>query len=136
MTCIIDNSWAAAYFMSDEDVPEVIDFFEHLKAEDRILIPVLFWVEYNNVLKTGIRRKRITKAQAGQALDDFSSYRFETIAEYGLDFSKRVLDVACQYDLSSYDATYLELALRKNAALATLDDRLKAAAVKAGVEVK
>jgi predicted nucleic acid-binding protein len=39
------------------------------------------------------------------------------------------------YTLTSYDALYLELALRENMPLATEDKKLKASAVAAGVEV-
>jgi len=41
--------------------------------------------------------------------------------------------VASQFDLSSYDAAYLELALRKGAGLATLDQHLASMAHRAGV---
>jgi predicted nucleic acid-binding protein len=37
------------------------------------------------------------------------------------------------YNLSTYDAAYLELAMRWGVQLATLDDKLKAAAAAAGV---
>jgi predicted nucleic acid-binding protein len=44
-----------------------------------------------------------------------------------------VLSVARAQNLSVYDAAYLELALRRGLALATLDDKLKAAATAVGV---
>jgi predicted nucleic acid-binding protein len=37
--------------------------------------------------------------------------------------------------MSAYDATYLELVLRKSSSLATLDDHLRSAAQEAGVEI-
>ncbi len=46
-----------------------------------------------------------------------------------------VVDLARAQNLSAYDAAYLELALRRGLALATLDDRLKDAAVAAGVDL-
>jgi predicted nucleic acid-binding protein len=42
-------------------------------------------------------------------------------------------DLARTHSLSVYDATYLELARRRGRPLATLDDRLRAAAAAAGV---
>jgi predicted nucleic acid-binding protein len=45
------------------------------------------------------------------------------------------LNLARRYKLSSYDASYLELALRQGVALATLDTDLRKAAKKAGVEI-
>ena len=47
----------------------------------------------------------------------------------------RVLELAREHGLTVYDAYYLELALRERAALATLDDDLRAAARRAGALV-
>jgi predicted nucleic acid-binding protein len=47
----------------------------------------------------------------------------------------RTLGLARSYLLSAYDAAYLELAIRENAALATLDKALRRAAKRAGVPV-
>jgi predicted nucleic acid-binding protein len=44
-----------------------------------------------------------------------------------------VLDLARSEGLSSYDASYLDLAIREHAALATLDERLRQAANLRGV---
>lgn len=48
---------------------------------------------------------------------------------------KRTLVLARRHGLSTYDATYLELAIRADAALATLDRPLAAAAKREGVIV-
>lgn len=45
------------------------------------------------------------------------------------------LQLARRFKLSSYDASYLELALREGLALATLDDQLRAAMVQTGVSL-
>ena len=46
-----------------------------------------------------------------------------------------VLEAARTYDLSAYDAAYLDLAAVRGLPLATVDDRLRAACARAGVEV-
>ena len=43
------------------------------------------------------------------------------------------LSLARDHNLSAYDAAYLELAMRRGLPLATLDDKLKAAAQAVGV---
>jgi predicted nucleic acid-binding protein len=43
--------------------------------------------------------------------------------------------LAMEYELTAYDAAYLELAQRKGLGLATLDQRLHSAALRAGVKV-
>jgi predicted nucleic acid-binding protein len=45
-----------------------------------------------------------------------------------------ILHLAKRYKLSSYDAAYLELAMREGLQLATLDDALEKAARKAGIK--
>lgn len=47
----------------------------------------------------------------------------------------RTLARARAYNLSTYDASYLELALREGLPLATLDKDLKKAAIKAHIEI-
>ena len=47
--------------------------------------------------------------------------------------SQQILPLARTYQLSGYDAAYLELALREGLPLATVDGNLKTAAVAAGV---
>jgi len=49
------------------------------------------------------------------------------------DHVSNVLPLARVYDLSAYDAAYLELAIRHNAPLVTLDGDMRKAAKKAGV---
>ena len=46
---------------------------------------------------------------------------------------REILDLAREQELSSYDASYLELAIREGLPLATLDGRLKDAAARVGV---
>jgi predicted nucleic acid-binding protein len=45
------------------------------------------------------------------------------------------LQLARRYRLSSYDASYLQLALREAVPIATLDEGLRRAATKAGVKI-
>jgi predicted nucleic acid-binding protein len=46
-----------------------------------------------------------------------------------------LIAAARQSGLTAYDAAYFELALRRNLPLATLDDRMRAAAQRAGIEL-
>jgi len=58
-------------------------------------------------------------------LDDFTSY----LAFQG------IIDIAREYNLTAYDAAYLELALRRNLPIATLDNPLAKAAKKLEIPV-
>jgi predicted nucleic acid-binding protein len=135
MIYITDNSFCIAFVMPDECNPTVDTFFDFLTPTDTLLVPQLWWYELANTLRTSIRRKRISIDEAYTAIGLLNGYKYNTDNEHGADYSRKLLDMAKQYDLSAYDASYLELALRKKAVLATLDDDLYAAAVKAEVKV-
>jgi predicted nucleic acid-binding protein len=132
----MDNSFCAAHILPDEEVDYVTAFFTEYQnnGDDEIIVPHLFWYEMSNILKTSFKRKRISADDADSAFDKLNAYDFTTDSALGSDYAKTLLALAKRYDLSAYDAAYLELAIRKQAKLATLDDALKAAAEKAGVE--
>jgi predicted nucleic acid-binding protein len=96
-------------------------------------VPTTWALEVANVLAKSEARKVITEAQSGAFLEMLSALSlraddatFETALSETLYLSRR-------YGISSYDASYLELALRLAAPLATLDQDLAKAARKAGV---
>jgi len=79
------------------------------------------------------RRKRLTEADGIQLRELYGMLPIQTDMVIGLDMIERLRSLAREYNLSAYDATYLELALRKGLRLATLDQKLQSAAQKAGV---
>ena len=86
-----------------------------------------------NSLVVGERRGRNTQANTVQWTGFLGSLPIlideETTARAWTDTAK----IARSWNLSGYDASYLELALRLGVPLATLDEKLKAAATAAGV---
>lgn len=48
--------------------------------------------------------------------------------------SKRVLELAREHNLSAYDAAYLEISLRRNIPLITLNESLRQAAITRGLD--
>jgi predicted nucleic acid-binding protein len=97
------------------------------------VVPVLWPLEVANVLVLGERRRRSTVADATRWLRFLQQLPIRVddlvVARAWTD----ILQVARSYDLSVYDACYLELALRLGLPLASVDDQLKAAAAAAGV---
>ena len=98
-----------------------------------MLVPSLFWYEMANVLVVNERRGRIGKEQTIGAVERILGLPHQT-SEPGQDIST-VMEIARAKNLTVYDATYLELAKRTGAALATLDAKLAKAATAAGVQV-
>ena len=99
-------------------------------ARSEAIVPTLFWYEIRNVLVMAERRKRIATARTTAFLADLALLAF-TVDDLPREAS--VLDLARRRSLTVYDATYLELAQRRDAPLATLDQALMAAAKKEGV---
>ena len=81
----------------------------------------------------GERRKRITEAKVAQFLTLLQSLPITVDDETDLRAWQETLHLARLHDLSVYDAAYLEVAVRLGLPLASLDDKLKAAAAAAGV---
>jgi predicted nucleic acid-binding protein len=133
MKYVIDCSFSSALFLPDENSDNVRNFFLNFKKNDIILVPQLWWYETNNVLNISLRRKRLDKAAVLRILELINVINIETDSENGIIFTKNVFEISQFYNLSSYDAVYLELASRKKAKLMTLDDELTKAAKKAGL---
>jgi predicted nucleic acid-binding protein len=96
-------------------------------------VPSLWPLEVANALLVGERRKRITPADAARFLAILGAFPItvddETVSHAWTD----TLHLARAHNLSSYDAAYLELAIRLGLPLAALDGKLKTAAQAVGV---
>lgn len=79
------------------------------------------------------RRKILKDAQIDRIIKLFSKFPLKTDAGFGLPFAQRIYEISRTYGLSSYDASYLELALRIHAPMATLDKQLAQAAEASGI---
>ena len=101
------------------------------------MVPSLWHLELANWLAVAPRRKVLDKpavARCLQAVDDIVAAAIDTeIAPFHL---KKILNRAHTFQLSAYDAVYLDLALREGLALATLDRSLRAAATNRGTSLK
>lgn len=132
MDLVLDASVAAAWVLEDEQndlADQVIDSLTVKTAT----APHLWALEVANILLVSERRGRIDAAKRklmAEAVRDLGV--LEQPQPQDLIFGA-VMDLAARHKLSSYDASYLELALRLGLPLATLDEPLKRAAVAEGV---
>jgi predicted nucleic acid-binding protein len=97
------------------------------------IVPGLWPLEVANILVLGERRQRSTEAEASKWLSYLQMLPIRVDDETPARAWSDILRVARMYSLSAYDAAYLELAIRLGLPLASLDDKLKATAVSAGV---
>ena len=97
------------------------------------MVPSLWHYEMNNLIRSANRKKRLTEEDAREAVETLNQVPLviEDLPE--APARKRILHLALQFDLSSYDASYLELADRHKIPLHTADAKLKAAAKQLGL---
>ncbi len=130
---VLDASIAVAWCFEDEQTPYTEWLLTVLTSEMSALVPTLWPFEVANALLAAERRKRITVAQAAHFLSRLTDLG---ILIDSLDTSRvfeQTISQAREWNLTVYDASYLELALREGLPLATLDNSLKNAARSAGV---
>ena len=135
MIYVFDASFVGALIIPDEKNRAIDKIYAKIKNEEEKLAPQLFWYEIASIFRNVIRHKRFTFDEVLTFFPSLTALSITSDFETGPNYSEKLLRLCNDYNLSSYDASYLELAERKRAALCTLDDNLIAAAKKRGVTV-
>ena len=133
---VFDASIAAAWHFEAEQTPETEALLDRL-AGDSASVPSIFHLEIANVLTQAIRKKlpRTTPQKRKDFLDTLSGLPIAIDAFTNEHAWTDIVKLADSYGLSTYDAAYLELAIRLGVELATLGQDLRKAARAAGVPV-
>lgn len=134
MSVVIDSSIALTWCFKDEASAETEILFEQVRDEGAI-VPGLWHLEVSNVLLQAEKRGRIKPADVKARLDLIAALPISVDLETAARAWREILTLARAESLTSYDATYLELALRAGLPLLTKDKELARAAIKFGVEV-
>ena len=131
---VIDNSVVMSWCFQDETskyTDAVLGYLEQTTA----YAPAIWPLEVSNVLLVAERRKRLSQADSSR----FVSLLFELPIIVEQESQERMLSeilaLAREYKLSSYDASYLDLAMRKGLPIATTDKNIMAAARKINVPI-
>jgi len=129
---ILDNSVTMVWGFDDE-ADSYAEALLDLMPKARAYVPTLWPLEVANALLVGERRKRITPADTAKFLSLLGTFPITVDDQTTTRAWSETLNLARAQALSVYDAAYLELAMRRGLPLATLDDKLKAAAAAVGV---
>lgn len=132
MICVIDASVALSWVYSDEQ-SAASDALLARVADQGAVVPALWRLEIANALQVGIKRKRINAAYRDSSIRIFLRLPVEIDLDTNDYAWTTILQLADLHQLTVYDASYLELALRRALPLATRDEELAAAASTAGV---
>ena len=127
MSIVLDTSATLAWIYPDEASSGARSILETVKREGA-LVPTLWRLEIANVLEMGVRRGRYDAALRDETLTDLALLPIAIDPETNQHAWHATKRLAERHRLTMYDATYLELALRRGLPLATLDRELRVAA--------
>ena len=130
MATVIDASVAAAWCFRDEEGSAQADAVMARAAEEPSIVPGIFWHEMRNILSVAERKGRIAAMEADRHVDRL---RTLPIVTDDAQDDREILDLTRRWNLSAYDAAYLETARRRGADIATFDRSLAAAATSEAV---
>ena len=134
MSFVLDCSVTMAWCFSDERTDETEALLERLVKEGAHA-PTLWPLEVTNVLLGAARKLRITALAAAEVAMRISHLPVALDGDGTAQIWGETWSIANRYGLTSYDASYLELAARKRLPIATLDKALRIAAIAHGVTV-
>ncbi len=134
MNWVIDSSTALAWALPDERSKEADGFLGRVAIGDIFWVPALWWYEIANALLMAQRRKRLPEAGRIRLIELYRRLPIQTDIALDSDIIGRLHSLSIEYNLSAYDAAYLELAQRRGLGLGTVDRRLRSVAERAGVK--
>ena len=134
MSLVLDASAALAWIFERVDPSEVAVADRLLDdiATESVWVPSLWHLEVANALLTAERRGIAKEAQVIDYLQRLSRLPIMTDE---VEVSRRqevIMSLGRQFQLTAYDASYLELALRTGSTLATFDAKLARAMQQVG----
>lgn len=124
---VLDASVALAWCFDDEGTPAawaLLDRLQHTPA----FVPALWALEVGNILLGAEKRRRITQARSVEFLGILGALDIRVDPDQPGRAFRDVLPLARAQQLTTYDASYLELAMRLGLPLATKDAALVRAA--------
>ncbi len=137
MDFVLDNSVSMRWLLeseksSDQKYAETV---LNSLVEANALVPNLWHLEATNVLLGAEKRGEVEAGEIERFISQLENLPLQVDPLTSRQAFNRTMALSRIYKLSSYDAAYLELAMREGIPLATLDKSLRKAATKADVEL-
>jgi predicted nucleic acid-binding protein len=135
---VLDNSVAMRWCFKDGSEADLIyadKVLDSLTSDYTFLVPNLWHLEAANVVVRAQKRQWLTTEQMEKFLDLVGQLPLTVDNQTAKQAMSATILLASEHNLSAYDAAYLELALRYQVPLATLDTDLRKAANKINVPI-
>lgn len=130
-----DASVAIAWVHPSQANAETEAMLDRLADGDSLVVPALWPLEVANALTILRRRRKLTPEEARTAIEIIRELPVIIDHEAATVAFTRLVDLASKHELTVYDTTYIELAMRRQLPLASNDARMKQAATRSGVEL-
>jgi len=131
---VVDNSVVMSWCLKDETNTYADVILDRL-MEATAVVPSIWPLEVVNVLLVAERRKRLSESDSIRFITLLSQLPIAVEHERPEKMMQELLALAIGHNLSSYDASYLDLAMRKGFPIATSDNKLIEAARRADVTI-
>jgi len=131
---VVDNSVVMSWCFKDETNQYADAVLDRL-SEATAFVPSIWPLEVVNVVLAAERKKRLNEADSVRFITLLSQLPIMVEHDRPERIMKDLLALARANNLSSYDASYLDLSMRKGLPIATLDARLREAAKKTDVPI-
>jgi predicted nucleic acid-binding protein len=132
---VVDASVAVGWVHPAQATAETAAMLDAIAEGTTIEVPALWSLEVANALVVLARRRKLTEEERQVALGWLRALPIRVDHEMTSLAFTRLSELASAYQMSVYDAAYLELAQRRNLTLACKDGPLHAAARRAGVRL-
>ena len=131
--CVADASIATSWVLTSQATPLANRILAEIRSGTPFYVPSLWFLEAANSLLLLQRRGKLGVDQCAHARAAIGRMRPVVDDEGPLQQLQSVWQLAAELQLTIYDATYLELAIRRGAVLASRDGSLIRAAKKRGI---
>jgi predicted nucleic acid-binding protein len=130
---VADASVAIAWIHPAQATPQTAAMLDAIGDGATLDVPALWPLEVANALIVLVRRRKLTEDERQMGLGWLRGLRLRIDQEMSALAFSRLSELAATYQLSVYDAAYLELAARRRLVLGCKDGPLRTAARHAGV---
>lgn len=132
---MVDASVGFSWVYHDQATPETFTLLSEIVAGVTVVVPSFWFLEMANVLLMAQRRHKLTAIQRKAALGKLAAIQFTVDDEAARSAFDQISELAEKHGLTVYDATYLEIALRRKMSLASRDEALRSAGRRCGLKL-
>ncbi len=130
---VLDCSVAIAWCIEDEATPQTDALLNRIR-DFGACVPQLWGYEFTNVMLQACKKGRLNDTQLFTMFELMEELAITIISDTDFAHLKDIYALARAENLTSYDATYLALAMSQKKPLATLDKALRRACGHVGIE--